>query len=253
MTQDFASKCRFIRWSRGGVPADTGSQKLEDGQGLRCSRLLLADDDNIRAYDVKDHKWSATIEKTAANFGRIADVAFGHTPDEVLVFTDFGVKLTIWSLSSCRGVEIRDPKYMVHCYSHRTQTGHLAILTRPGAQDLLMLLNPGDHELVRSVELPTIDAQEVAWSPDGCWLAIRDAASNGHKVLIYTADGHLFRTYAGIEDTREIGLGIKRIRWIPKTGKLALGDYNDYITILSKNTVRRPALPRLVALYADLE
>lgn len=100
-----------------------------------------------------------------------------------------------------------------------------------------MLLNPGNHELVRSVELPTVDAQEVAWSPDGCWLAVRDVASNGHKVLIYTADGHLFRIFNGIEDAGEIGMGIKRMQWSSSNGNLVLGDYNDNVTILSKNTV----------------
>ncbi len=231
------SKCRFIRWSRPGDIAEAGIEGQESANGSQWSRILLADDDTVRIYDVNEPKWSATIEKAASNFGRIADVAFGHTPNELLVFSDFGAKLTIWSLLSCRGIEIRDPKCMVHSYSSRPRTGHLAILTRPAAQDVLMLLNPGNHELVRSVELPTVDAQEVAWSPDGCWLAVRDVASNGHKVLIYTADGHLFRIFNGIEDAGEIGLGIKRMQWSSSNGNLALGDYNDNVTILSKNTV----------------
>lgn len=212
-----------------------------------CNRLILADDDTVHIYDVNELKWSALIERASSNFGRIADVAFGHKPHELLVFSDFGVKLTIWSLVTSRGVEIRDPKYLVHCYSFRPRTGHLAVLTRPTTQDILMLLNPGDHELIKSVELPTADAQEVAWSPDGRWLAIRDAASSGHKVLIYTADGHLFKTYAREESTGDVGLGIKRLEWSPSGGLLALGDYNDIVTILSKNTVtsKIPHLHRL--------
>lgn len=197
--------------------------------------------------------WTATIEKAASNFGRIADLAFGHTPNELLVFSDYGIKLTIWSLLTCRGVEIRDPKYVVHCYSYRLRTGHLAVLTRPATQDVLMLLSPGSHVLTRSIELPTVDAQEVAWSPDGCWLAVREAASCGHKVLIYTADGHLFRTYNGIDDSGEIGLGIKRMRWNFFDGSLALGDYNDNVTILSKNTVTSFGLYWPCSMYADLK
>ena len=198
---------------------------------------MLADDDTVRVYDANDTKWSALIERAASNFGRIADVAFGYSPNEFLVFSDFGVKLTIWSLITCRGIEIRDPKYMVHCYSYRPRTGHMAILIRLAAQDNLMLLSPGNHELITSVELPTVDAQEVSWSPDGCWLAIRDAASSGHKVLIYTADGHVFKTYNGAGYAEDIGLGVKRLAWSPSNGILALGDYNDNVIILSKNTV----------------
>ncbi len=147
------------------------------------------------------------------------------------------MKFTIWSLTTSRGVEIRDPKYTVHCYSFRPRTGHMALLTRPAAQDILMLLSPSKHELIASVELPTMDAQEVLWSSDGCWLAIRDAASGGHKVLIYTADAHLFKTYSGAVDDGSIGLGLKRMAWNPSNGSLVLGDYNDNVTILSKNTV----------------
>jgi hypothetical protein len=191
----------------------------------------------VRIHDITDVKRSAVVERAASNFGRIADVEFGPSPNEVLVFSDFGVKLTIWSLVTCRGVEFRDPKYMVNCYSCRPRTGHLAILTRPAAQDILMLLNPSSHELITSVELPTIDAQEVLWSPNGCWLAIRDAASSGHKLLIYTADAHLFKTYTSVGATEDIGLGIKRMAWSCSNGTLALGDYNDNVTILSNNTV----------------
>ena len=113
----------------------------------------------------------------------------------------------------------------------------MAILTRPATQDILMLLSPSKQELITSVELSTVDAQEVSWSSDGCWLAIRDAASSGHKVLIYTADGQLFKTYSGVVDDVGLGLGLKRMAWNPSNGGLLLGDYNNNVTILSKNTV----------------
>ena len=177
------------------------------------------------------------IDKAASNLGKIAEVAFGHTKDEILVFSDFGVKLTIWSLLTSRGVEIRDPKYLVKCYHHRPRKGHLAVLTRPTAQDVLMLLQPGSHELVKSVEMPTIDAQEVAWSPDGNWLATRDTASSGYKVLIYTADGHLYKTVSNSVSDVDISLGVKCMQWSPFAGTLAIGDNNDTITIFSKNNV----------------
>ena len=235
---DFIAKCRCIRWSRwGDLTEEAKQQRGDDEEQSQCNRILLADDDTVRLYDVNDPSWSALIERAASNLGRIADVAFGYNPNEFLVFSDFGVKLTIWSLTTSRGVEIKDPKYTMPCYSFRARTGHLAILTRPAAQDILMLLSPSKHELITSVELPTLDAQEVLWSLDGYWLAIRDTASSGHKVLIYTADGQLFKTYSGVVDGVSIGLGIKRMAWNPLNGGLLLGDYSDNVTILSKNNV----------------
>lgn len=103
-----------------------------------------------------------------------------------------------------------------------------------------MLLQSGSHELVKSVEMPTIDAQEVAWNADGNWLAIRDTASNGYKVLIYTADGHLYKTISSNGDDIAISLGVKCMQWFPSAGTLAIGDNNDSITIRSKNIVSSP-------------
>ena len=100
-----------------------------------------------------------------------------------------------------------------------------------------MLLQPGGHELVKSVELHTVDAQEVAWNADGDWLAIRDTASNGYKVLIYTADGHLYKNISSSGNNVDISLGVRCMQWIPSAGTLAIGDNNNNITILSKNNV----------------
>ena len=224
---DFATNCRHILWSG-------------EYNGL-CDRILLADDDTIHIHDVTDPKWHACIDKASTTLDKIAKLKFGFTNNEVLVFSDFGFKLTIWSVVTCRGVEMRDPKYNVQCYSFRPRSGHLALLTRAGAHDVLMLLSPENHELIDTVELTTVDAQEVAWSPDGCWLAIRDVASSGHKVMIYTADGHLFKTYTSIENTVDISLGIKCMEWNPLTAVLAIGDYNENVTILSRNTVGAPS------------
>ena len=238
LPQEFVAKCQILRWFN----RDESLKAVTEKVGVLieqwpCSRILLADENTVRIYDVNDSAWSATIERAASNLGSIADVAFGHNQNDIVVISDFGVKLTLWSLVTNRGVEIRDPKYAVHYYSLRPQTGHLAIVTRPAAQDVLMILGPGNHELLISVELPTVDAQEISWSPDGCWLAIRDVASGGHKAFIYTADGHLFKTFWGAMNDANIGLGLKRMKWNHSNGCLVLGDYNGNVEILSKNTV----------------
>ena len=98
-----------------------------------------------------------------------------------------------------------------------------------------MLLQPGSHELIKSVEMPTVDAQEVTWSPDGNWLAVRDTASSGYKVLIYTADGHPYKAISNSLDNVDISLGVKCMQWTSSTETLAIGDNNDCVTIFSKN------------------
>ena len=242
LPQDFILRCRYLRWYTANDLKRNATKEQGNGQYEQTGRILLADDDTVRIFDINDPTWHAVIEKAAGNLGRIADVAFGHKADEVVVLSDFGARLTIWSLLTSRGVEVRDPKHTVKCYHHRPGTGHLAILTRPMAQDVLMLLQPGSHELVKSVELPTIDAQEVAWNPEGNWLALSDTASSGYWVLIYTADGHLYKSISNSVINVDISLGVKCIKWSPSNNTLLVGDNDDSIVVFSKNNASPPSM-----------
>ena len=201
-------------------------------------RILVANDDTIHVFEVKNPQWKAVINGAAGNMGKIAHVDFGANEDEVVVFSEYSFKATIWSLVTSRGVEVRDPKTGSRCHDYRPKTKHWAILTRESARDNLLILAPGTHEVLENVELPTVDAQGVKWSPDGLWLAIWDTASSGYRILIYTADGHLFKNYAGGQTVDEIGLGIKTIAWAPNGENLAIGDYDDRVTILANTSVR---------------
>ena len=199
-------------------------------------------------WDIGDSQWSGVIDGATSNLGEVAKVCFGFTANEVLVFSSFGIKLTIWSLATSRGFEIKDPKCLPTCYDYRSRTGHLAILTRDSVHDTLMLLAPGTYELIRSVDLTTIDAQGVKWSPDGQWLVVWDAGSMGYKVSIYTADGHLFKNYSGSQDADNIGLGVKTLKWSPFSGALYIGGLDQRIVLLQRNTVSNltPALAAIV-------
>ncbi|KAL9578532.1 MAG: hypothetical protein Q9203_007063 [Teloschistes exilis] len=163
----FAHSCRFIRWypTRAGE-ATTGSDwnNVSHDSG-RSSQLLLADDAKIVVYDVTKPQAYAEITG-ATSLTKLASIDFGYTPDEIIVLSDFGWKLQIWSLTTKRAVEIKDPKSVASSYSYRPRTGHLALLTRPAAHDFLLIMAPDSHEILSTWELATIDARGVKYSPD---------------------------------------------------------------------------------------
>ena len=233
----FSTRCKPIRWLPGWVKGIQNNHDQQCGT-LSSPRLLLADEDIILIYNTGDSQWHAEISGASSNTGRIANAEFGYTADEVLVFSDFGIKATIWSLNTSRGVEVRDPKYPSSGHSFRPQSGHLAILTRPMTRDVVMILSPSTRELVHSITLATVDAQGLRWSPDGRWLATWDAPSAGFAVYVYTADGCLFTKYMGGQDADCIGLGVRRIEWETSGKYLIVGSLENEITLLDTKTVR---------------
>ena len=212
-----------------------------------CSgRLLIADEDNVRVFDTQDSQWKAVIKGAAGPSAQIHNVTFGHDEDQIVVFSSFGLRMMMWSLTTSRGVEIRDAKAVTRSHDFRPGSAHLALLIRPAAHDHLLLLDAGAFEVYRSIELPITDAQAVCWSPDGRWLAVQDAISAGYRILIYTADGHLFKVLLGGQDAETVGHGAKSLMWSPNSQLLAIGDVEDRVMLYNSTTVSdlRPLVSR---------
>ncbi|KAK8245229.1 hypothetical protein HDK77DRAFT_247337 [Phyllosticta capitalensis] len=200
-------------------------------------RVLLADETNVRVWDLGDKQWSAKINNGSGGMGKIVNVEFGHSADEILVFSDFAARVTVWSLASGRSVEIKDPKFKdSRSFGYKPGDGIFALLSRPGPQDTLTLHAPNTYFVLKTVALSSVDAQGLSWSPDGKWLAIWDTPSMGLRIFLYTADGHLYRTYSGEDDGPMRGLGIKSISWSPKSDFLAVGGYDSRVTLLGTRT-----------------
>lgn len=95
------------------------------------------------------------------------------------------------------------------------------------------------YALIKTLELPTVDAQGMKWSRGGKWLAVWDTPSLGYKVHIYTAGGQLYRTYSGdYYDDGMVGLGLRTIEWSPNGEFCAIGGWDDSVTLLRTTTVR---------------
>ena len=124
-------------------------------------------------------------------------------------------------------------------FSYRPGTSNLALLTRNGGKDIISIHRRDNLEVTRSWLPDTVDAQGITWSPDGRWLAIWESASQGHRMLIYTADGHLYRTWNGPipvseeENDLALGAGVKLFDWNRTGTTIALGDYSRRVTLLN--------------------
>ncbi|KAF2203461.1 TolB, C-terminal domain-containing protein [Delitschia confertaspora ATCC 74209] len=239
-----------IRWSPPVIQPSTTSllstpdRKRRSVLPPQSNRVLVADEENTRVYDLRDEKWSAVINNGSGGMGKNVHVEFGRTEDEVLVWSDFASKITVWCLNKGRTVEIKDPKFpgkegkgwgFRACANGAG--GVLALLCRSMGQDILLLLAPRSYNVLRKVELATVDAQGVRWSRDGRWIAVWDSPGAGYKVYVYTADGHLYRTVGGDLAEGDIeGLGVKSVEWVPGNQYLAVGGWDRRVRMFGCKT-----------------
>jgi WD40 repeat protein len=158
-----------------------------------------------------------------------------------LVFTEYGLKVSIYNLCTGKGVDINAPKFYTAAsagrgYSYRLHNSHLALLTRNGGKDVLSIHTPNTLEIVRSWVPQSIDAQGVCWSKDGKWLVVWESASQGHRLFVYTADGHLFKTWNGpfsADENTVLGAGIRGFEWSGNGAWIAVGDFSCRVTLLA--------------------
>lgn len=170
--------------------------------------------------------------------------SFGSTDDEICVFAEFGLKLSVIDLRTSKSVDITAPKLFSpgtagKGLAYRPGTKNLALLTRHGGKDVISLHARESYEVTRSWYPDTVDAQGLSWSPDGRWLVVWESSAQGHKALAYTADGHLFKTWNGPTQMSEdevdtaLGAGVKLFDWAKNGTNVAVGDYSRRVGILA--------------------
>lgn len=170
-------------------------------------------------------------------------VSFGASDNEICAFSEFGLKLSIFNLSTSKSVDINNPKFYnpgvaSKGISYRPVSLNLALLTRSGGKDVISIHDRDTLEVTRSWHPDTVDAQGICWNADGRWLAVWESASQGHRFLIYAADGYLYKTWNGPvpaigEIDLSLGPGIKLFDWNPSGTHVAIGDYSRRATVLS--------------------
>lgn len=101
--------------------------------------------------------------------------------------------------------------------------------------DTLTIHEKETYEVINTVALPTVDAQGLKWSLDGCWLAVWDAASMGTKIVIHTSDGQHFKTYNGRDE--DLDVGVRSVAWSPTSQILGIGNHDGSVDFLGGDTV----------------
>ncbi|KAM7194976.1 hypothetical protein V8F20_007702 [Naviculisporaceae sp. PSN 640] len=230
LAQDFAGPIVGFRWSP--------SSKLLLVAGVDqiqvCSALGGLESGSPTPFD-------AIVRNPVTPGTRPAYVDFGASDTEVCLVSSFGLKFSIYNLTTSDAVEIANPKFSSPStasrgFSFRPGSRHLALLTRSAGKDVISIHDYPARRLQISWAPDTVDAQGVVWSPDGRWLVVWESPALGHKVIFFTADGHMFKVWNGpanpaLEDKDyALGAGVKAVRFSGDGRLLAIGDCSKSIS-----------------------
>ncbi|KAI0460440.1 hypothetical protein F5B21DRAFT_8025 [Xylaria acuta] len=217
------------------------------------TRVLAVVADRFHVFSAPSGDFHGLVQIPQPLATKPAFVSFGATDNEVCVFSPFGIKLTIVNLVSSKAVEINNPKFFSTVsasrgYSFRPGTHHLALLTRTAGRDMVSIHSADTREIQRSWYPETVDAQGLAWTPDGRWLVVWDSPAHGTRVLFYTHDGHVFKNWRGdlphsaLDDTDQYGPGVKTLAFSPSGRYTAVADGSNRISILNDRLVEEVRL-----------
>lgn len=207
------------------------------------TRILVATSDQIYVFSARGSEFRGTA-KVPSSLNKSAFIDFGATDREVCIWSPFGIKLTLVDFTSSKAVEIANPKFYnaasaTKGSSFRASTHHLALLTRASGKDMISIHSPTTREIERSWYPDTIDAQGLAWTPDGRWLVVWESSAQAPRVLFYTPNGHVFKDWRGPlldasrdKDLLQSGTGIRTLALSPDGRHTAIANGSTCICIL---------------------
>ncbi|KAI0025038.1 hypothetical protein F4780DRAFT_775506 [Xylariomycetidae sp. FL0641] len=190
------------------------------------NRVLVAAPDHFHVFSAVDDAFHATVRIPSTLATKPPLIDFGATADEVCIWSPLGIKLTIVNLSTSKTVEISNPKL------------YNATSVPKSCRDMISIHAPHSRDVQRSWQPESIDAQGLTWSPDGSWLVVWESPAQGHRILVYTSDGHIFKDWRGPllhtpkDKYVECGPGVRSLTFSPNGRHAAVADSSDCIYVL---------------------
>ncbi|KAJ7630817.1 WD repeat-containing protein 8 [Roridomyces roridus] len=155
--------------TKGGSP-----ENLISHIGWSCdSEYVLAASVNrgvVHVYKVQGEPWTARIESGAEGLVKAEWAPDGRT---VLCFSQWGLRVTVWSLVTGSATYIQFPLHPDTGYAFRAGWADTFIAERHKSKDTAGVYDTADsYKLVRHFPLPTSSLSSLASSPTGNHLAV---------------------------------------------------------------------------------
>ncbi|KAF9569883.1 WD40 repeat-like protein [Agrocybe pediades] len=180
----------------------------------------------VHLLKLREEDWSGRIDSGAEGLVKAEWAPDGRT---VLCFSDWGLRVSLWSISTGTASYIQFPIYPDKGYSFRSDGRYFVLAERHKSKDTLGVYDATQSfKLVRHFPLPTSSIASLALSPNGNYVAIWEGSLD-YKLHVLTLTGNLLTTFSPLPDP---GFGIKNVAWHPTGTFLAVGGWDDKVHIL---------------------
>ncbi|CAE6425362.1 unnamed protein product [Rhizoctonia solani] len=181
----------------------------------------------VNVYSMVDPQWNARVEAGAEGLARAEWAPDGRS---VICFSEWGLRVTVWSLLDGTATYIQFPKHMDRGYTFRKDGRYFILAERHKSRDTIGVYDARDgYKVTRHFQSPTQSLAAMSLSPNGRHLAVWEGPLE-YKLSILNLAGTVLRTFTPDPDP---GLGIRSVAWHPSGAFLAVGGWDDKVHILS--------------------
>ncbi|KAG1875623.1 WD repeat-containing protein 8 [Suillus subalutaceus] len=180
----------------------------------------------IEVFKLRDENWNARIEAGVEGLLRAEWAPDGR---HILCFSQWGLRVTIWSLITGNATYIQFPIHPDRGYAFRSDSRYFVLAERHRSKDAIGVYDTTDsYKLVRHFPVPTSNLSSLALSPTGNHIAIWEGILE-YKLHILSLAGDVQGTFSPKPDP---GFGIRNAAWHPTGMFLAVAGWDDKIYIL---------------------
>lgn len=191
-----------------------------DSQFILCAQAKRG---VLQAFAVLDSQWTAKI-----NLGVSGLTGARWAPDsrQILVTTEFQLRLSIWSFVNKSVAHIKNPKFSDKGLAFSSEGKFMALVERHECRDYVGVYFTHDWQLVSHFAVDSFDLENITWTPDDTALILWDSSLT-YNMLVYSPTGHLLSKNKAYDNA----LGIKTLRISPNGNFIAVGAYDQSVRV----------------------